>query len=64
VGQRVLTSGLSRRYVRGIPVGSVVRVERDPRGLTQQVEVEPAARFSRLRHAFVAPQPPPLEGTR
>jgi rod shape-determining protein MreC len=64
VGQRVLTSGLSRRYARGLPVGTVVRVERDPSGLTQQVEVEPAARLSRLRHAFVAPQPLPLEGTR
>ncbi len=63
IGQRVLTSGLSRRYARGIPVGTVSRVERDPSGLTQQVEIEPAARLSRLRHAFVAPQPPPLEGT-
>jgi rod shape-determining protein MreC len=57
VGQRVLTSGLSRRYPRGIPVGTVVRVDHDPSGLTQQLELEPAARFSRLRHAFVAPQP-------
>jgi rod shape-determining protein MreC len=63
IGQRVLTSGLSRRYTRGIPVGTVVRVERDPSGLTQQVDVEPAARLSRLRHAFVAPQPPALEST-
>jgi rod shape-determining protein MreC len=63
VGQRVLTSGLSRRYPRGIPVGTVARVEHDPSGLTQLLELEPAARLSRLRHAFVAPQPAPLERT-
>ena len=61
IGQRVVTSGLSRRYPRGIPIGWVVGVERDPSGLTQQVEVVPAARLSRLRHAFVAPAPAPLE---
>ncbi len=64
VGERVITSGLSRRYARSIPVGTVVRVEPDPSGLTQDVEVAPAARMSQLRHAFVAPQPPPLEGAR
>jgi len=63
-GQRVFTSGLSRRYPRGIPIGTVTRIERDPSGLTQQLEVEPAAHMSRLRHAFVAPLPPPLEGAR
>jgi len=62
VGQRVFTSGLSRRYPRGIPVGRIIGVERDPSGLTQQLEIEPAAHLSRLRHAFVAPGPPPLEG--
>jgi rod shape-determining protein MreC len=62
VGQRVLTSGLSRRYPRGIPVGIIAYVGRDPSGLTQELEVEAAARLDRLRHAFVTPQPPPLEG--
>ncbi len=56
VGQRVLTSGLSRRYPRGIPVGEVARVGRDPGGLTLELEVTPAARFTRLRHAFVVPR--------
>jgi len=52
-GQRVLTSGMSRRYPRGIPVGTIVRLGRDAGGLTQEVEVAPAARLSRLRHVFV-----------
>ena len=53
VGQRVMTSGLSQRYPRAIPVGRVLGTRRDPGGLTLEVEVEPAARLSRLRHAFV-----------
>ncbi len=61
MGQRVVTSGLSRRYPRGIPIGKVVGIERDPSGLTQQVEVAAFASLSRLRHAFVAPGPVPLE---
>lgn len=57
VGQRVLTSGMSRRYPRGIPVGRVVKVGQEPDGLTQAVELQPAARFTRLRHVFVIPGP-------
>ncbi len=57
VGQKVLTSGLSTRYVRGLPVGRVERVGRDVSGLTYEIEVAPAARLSRLRHAFVVPGP-------
>jgi len=61
VGQRVITSGLSRRYPRAIPVGVVSRLGRDPSGLTQEIEVDPCVRLSRLRHAFVAPRLPPLD---
>lgn len=61
IGERVVTSGLSLRYPRGIPVGHVTKLARDPSGLTQDIEVEPAARLSRLRHAFVVPGPRPIE---
>lgn len=64
VGERVLTSGLSRRYPRGIPVGRVVSVGKDPGGLTQAITVEPAARFTRLRHVFVIPGPAPVREDR
>ena len=57
VGQRILTSGLSRRYPRGIPVGRVVRLGTADGGLTQEIEVAPAARLTRLRHVFVIPGP-------
>ena len=61
VGERVVTSGLSRRYPRAIPVGQVRRVGPDPTGLVQDIEIEPAARVSRIRHAFVIPHPAPAE---
>lgn len=62
VGQRVVTSGLSRRFPRALPVGKVVRLGVDPSGLTQDIEVRSFARLSRLRHAFVIPGQAPLEG--
>jgi len=60
VGERIVTSDLSRRFPRGIPVGRVVRVRPDASGLVQEVEVAPAAQVARLRHAFVAPGPEPV----
>lgn len=56
-GEAVMTSDLSLRFPRGIPVGRVVRIARDASGLMQEVEVEPAAQMARLRHAFVLPGP-------
>jgi rod shape-determining protein MreC len=63
VGERVVTSDLSLKYPRGIPVGTVTRVDHDATGLMQEIEITPAARLARLRHAFVAPGPrPPADG--
>ena len=55
VGQRVLTSGYSRHSPRGLAVGRVIRAVPDASRLMLEVEVEPAVRLSRLRHAFVIP---------
>lgn len=57
VGEAVVTSDLSVRFPRGIPVGTVARIARDATGLMQEIEITPAARLARLRHAFVAPGP-------
>jgi rod shape-determining protein MreC len=63
VGERVVTSDLSLKFPRGIPVGTVTRVDHDATGLMQEIEITPAARLARLRHAFVAPGPrPPADG--
>ena len=53
IGERVMTSGLSQHFPRGLLVGRVSRVGSDPSGLTQDIEIAPAARLSRIRHAFV-----------
>lgn len=63
LGQRVLTSGFSKNYPRGIRVGTVIMVGHDASGLTQEIVVEPAARLSRLRHGFVLAHTRELEGT-
>lgn len=57
VGERIVTSDLSVRFPRGIPIGEVVRIDPDPTGLLQEIEVRSAARFARLRHAFVTAGP-------
>ena len=57
LGQLVLTSGLSLRYPSGLPVGRVERLARDVSGLTHEIEIAPAARLSRLHHAYVVPGP-------
>ena len=59
IGQLVVTSGLSRRYPRSLPVGRITRLGVDPTGLSQDLEIAPEARLSRLRHAFVIPGPEP-----
>jgi rod shape-determining protein MreC len=56
VGQRVITSGLSRHYPRSLPVGTIARIDREYGGFTQDVEIAPAVRLSHLRHAFVIPR--------
>ena len=57
LGQLVVTSGMSLRFPRGLPVGRVERLGHDVSGLTQEIEIAPAARPSRLRHAYVVPGP-------
>jgi len=58
IGQGLLTSGLSLRYPHGLPVGRIQRLGRDASGLMQEIEIAPAARLSRLRHAYVVPGRP------
>lgn len=63
VGERIITSDLSVRFPRGIPVGIVTRTTHDASGLMQEIEVRPTAQFSRMRHAFVVPGPAqPVDG--
>ncbi len=53
VGDLVITSGNGGVFPKGLPIGTVVRVEREEYGLFQVVEVMPAVDFSRLEEVLV-----------
>ena len=53
VGDAVHTSGYGRRFPASILVGYVKKVRRKKFGIHQEVEVEPAVDFSRLREVLV-----------
>lgn len=53
VGDLVITSGNGGIFPKGLPVGTVVRVEREEYGLFQVVEVTPSVDFSRLEEVLV-----------
>jgi rod shape-determining protein MreC len=61
VGEEVATSGLSALFPRGLPVGTVARVGRDPNGLVQEIEVRPYAALGRVREVFVVVDTEALE---
>ena len=60
-GDEIYTSGLGGAFPAGIRVGTVSKVSTKDYGMFQEVEVRPAAEFSRLRAVLVllAPPPPP-----
>ncbi len=60
-GDEVYTSGLGGAFPAGLKVGTVRAVSTKPHSMFQEVEVEPAVSFSRLRAVLVllAPPPPP-----
>jgi rod shape-determining protein MreC len=53
VGDQVITSGNGGIFPKGLPIGAVVRVEREEYGMFQRVEVAPAVDFSRLEEVLV-----------
>lgn len=52
-GDRVLTSGVDSLYPKGIPVGTVTEVSRQPDGLEQYVVVAPLVDFLHLEEVLV-----------
>ena len=53
VGDVVHTSGLGQRFPPSLLVGRVLRVDRPPSGLYQEVEVEPAVNFAKLEEVLI-----------
>ena len=66
VGDVLVTSGVGRRFPKGIPVARVTRVVKRDFGIYQEVEAAPSVDFSRLEEALILvsapsdqPAPPP-----
>lgn len=58
VGDLLVTSGVGRRFPKGIPVGTVTQVTRRDFGIYQQVTAVPAVDFSRLEEVLIVTSPP------
>jgi rod shape-determining protein MreC len=62
VGDLLVTSGVGRRFPKGIPVGTVTHVVKRDFGIYQQVIASPAVDFSRLEEVLIvtsaADEPP------
>lgn len=52
-GERVLTSGLSEFYPKGITIGTIKSVKRESNGLLLTATVKPAVEFDKLEEVFV-----------
>lgn len=52
-GDVLITSGLGGIFPKGIPVGSVSKVNRLPYGITQAVEVRPSVNFSKVEEVLI-----------
>ncbi|MCX7929228.1 MAG: rod shape-determining protein MreC [Chlorobi bacterium] len=61
VGDTVVTSGLSTRFVPEIPIGIIRSVINDPNSMFHRITVEPNVEFWRLEQVFVIMQLPPTE---
>jgi len=58
VGDLLITSGVGRRFPKGIPVGTVTQVVKRDFGIYQQVFATPAVDFSRLEEVLIVTAPP------
>jgi rod shape-determining protein MreC len=58
VGDLLVTSGVGRRFPKGVPVGRVTRVLKREFGIYQEVEAVPTVDFSRLEEALILTSPP------
>lgn len=53
VGDRVVTSGLGGVFPSGIGVGFILKIEKKPNYIFQQIEVKPAVDFGKIEEVFI-----------
>ena len=63
VGDLLVTSGVGRRFPKGIPVGTVTQVVKRDFGIYQQVVATPAVDFSRLEEVLIVMSAPLEDGS-
>jgi len=61
-GQMVVTSGLGGLFPKGIPIGRIAAVEREPSGLTKTADLVPAVDFEHLEEVLVITRLPEARG--
>ncbi|MFA7383249.1 MAG: rod shape-determining protein MreC [Desulfurivibrionaceae bacterium] len=59
-GDRIVTSGIGDIFPKGIPIGTVAKVEKAGRGMFQEIEIDPAADFSQLEYLIIVMKKDPL----
>lgn len=55
-GERVLSSGLSEFYPKGIQIGTIQTVKREPNGLVRSATVKPSVKFDKLEEVLIITQ--------
>ncbi len=55
VGDTLITSGLDNMFPKGITVGTVVKTEQDPNGLSQQIKVKPTFDLNTIEEVYIIP---------
>ncbi len=55
-GERVVTSGLSEFYPKGIQIGTIQKVEREANGLLLTATVKPSVQFDKLEEVMIIAQ--------
>lgn len=59
-GDKIVTSGIGGVFPKGVPIGTVSKVERSGRGMFQEIEIQPAADFSQLEYLIIVMKKDPL----
>ena len=57
VGDPVVTSGLTGGFPKGVPVGTIMSIQKDEGGLFQTAEVQPEVDFTKLEEVLVVTVP-------
>ena len=52
-GDFIITSGLGGVFPKGLMVGTVSEIRKSPRGMFQDIEIQPAVDFTQLEHLII-----------